>query len=260
MDYRVKGVWLMLGGIGIGTIIGSGTAKRWGEDIGGILSSPNFSTLLAGLGGAALGGLISYVTARQTAKQTAAREKEASIIAERANAFSCMVTTMQIANGLFTMNKYLNEAANPPAGLQSWQILQAHASTSAEGVRYHPADFAPFINAGHADIVHRALLLSERYRSSEAAFSKYSDNRIKLEEFLLPHSSVTGGAMSSEIPAHLHATAHYLMDSLNKLIAQMDEFCRRDFEDAKVLLNDMNTAFSKRFGKHANFKLQIGDD
>ncbi|MDI6025609.1 hypothetical protein QBK99_05250 [Corticibacterium sp. UT-5YL-CI-8] len=254
---RVQGLWLLLAGVGIGGILGSGLSKRWGTDIAELFSSPNFATLLAGVLGAVIGGLISYFIANQTASATEQREKTAALIAERASAFSCMVTTMQLANGLFTLNGYLQEAATPPEGNQPWQMLQATAGTTAQAAAFKPSDFSPFINAGRADIVHRALLLAERYHSLEAGLRSYSERRIELEEFLLPLSTFSEGAMTSAIPEALLSTASYRMTGLNQLITSMAGYCSRDLHDAKEILQAMNDAFTSYFGEHANFRLNV---
>lgn len=251
---------LLLGGFGAGAILSSGVNNRWGEDIAVLATSSNFATLMAGILGAVIGGLISYFIARQTARETKERDDKSRLSAERTNAFACMVTTMQIANGLFTMKKYLDEATSPSLGVQPWQKLQANAGSKTELAKYDPIGFTPFINAGHAGIVHRALLLAERYHSTLAGFEQYNEKRINLEEFLVPMSTFKSGAMTSAIPPKHHTAAAYRMETLNKLILQLSEFCNRDFADAKVILADMQEAFSSYFGKSANFKIEFTEE
>ncbi|PSH57941.1 hypothetical protein CU100_09665 [Phyllobacterium endophyticum] len=241
----------------MGAIFGSGVVERWGSAFESVLISANFVTLLSALGGAAAGGLISYFIAKQASRETAAREKETLLANEHAQALSCMVTTMQAANRLFTLDKDLKRASTPLNGIQPWQILQASAGPGSPPLRYSPREFTPFIKAKSADVVHRSLLLAERLDSLEAAFAEYSRRRVELEQFLLPLSSFTSGAMSSAIPPNLQTPAKYRMDTLNRLILQMAEFCARDLADAQSLMKDLNTAFTRYFGDKANFRLEI---
>jgi ABC-type Fe3+ transport system permease subunit len=58
-------------GLLVGGMIAAGASSRWGADLGSAFMSPEGSSLVSGLGGAALGaiigGLISYLLARQAA-------------------------------------------------------------------------------------------------------------------------------------------------------------------------------------------------
>ncbi|KRB26318.1 hypothetical protein [Mesorhizobium sp. Root172] len=259
MNYRIERLWVGLGGLGVGAVLGSGVARRWGADIGTVITSANFVALLSGLGGAVVGGLISYFIAKQSSRETAARENETMLANEQTQALSCMVTTMQISNRFFTLNKGLKVAATPCVGSQPWQLLQASTGSGSPPLRYTPKEFTPFIKAKSAPVVHRALLLAERLDALEAGFAEYSKRRIELEQFLLPMSSFSSGAMSSAIPPHLHTPAKYRMETLNRLILQMAEFCERDLADSQALIEELNSAFTAYFGHRANFRLEAAD-
>jgi hypothetical protein len=222
-------------------------------------ASPSFATLLAGLGGATLGGVISYFIARQTAKETAERDEDARMSIEKAQALSGLVNTMQLSNRLFTLNHRLKEAANPPDGAQPWQILQASAGQSNKAPDYVAAEFIPFINAGHADFVHRALLLADRVDAIEAAYQTYSEHRLRHEQFMLPFSHFQNGAMVTAIPPQNRSEFDYRANLLNKLIAEMADYCERDFADATGLIREMNKAFLDYFKERANFRLDMQD-
>ncbi|WP_144223458.1 hypothetical protein [Mesorhizobium amorphae] len=257
MISRVTGLWLLLGGFGGGAILGSGVTKRWGADIGELMSSSNFATWMAGLGGAVIGGLISYLIARQTANESVAREDKMRRLTERTQALHCMVITMQLANRLYTMRGLLKEAVAAPEGIDPWQQLQANTGHLNTAPAYNPTDFVPFINAKLADAVHRALLLAERVSSLEAAHSHYSDKRTELEVFLLPFSKLDGGSMQAAVPQEFQVEAFYRTNTLNTLIRSMADFVERDYNDAKALLTEMNNAFQDYFGAEANFKLEL---
>lgn len=259
MNNRVTGFWLLLAGFAGGAILGSGVTKRWGTDIGELMSSSNFATWMAGLGGAAVGGLISYFIARQTAKESEARDEKVRRLTERAQALNCMVTTMQLANRLYTMRGLLKGAVATPEGIDPWQQLQANTGHRNTAPSYDPTDFVPFINAKLADAVHRALLLAERVSSLEAAHSHYNEKRTELELFLLPFSQLDGAAMQAAVPQEFQVEAFYRTNTLNTLIRSMADFVERDYNDAKTLLTDMNKAFQQYFGAEANFKFELDD-
>jgi hypothetical protein len=225
-----------------------------------IVTSPNFATLLAGLGGAALGGLISFATSRQTARETARRDEETRLSTEKAQALSGLVNTMQLANRLFTLNNQLVKATQPPEGLQPWQMLQASAGQGNRAPDYIADDFIPFINAGHADFVHRALLLADRVDSLEDAYQTYNTQRLQHEQFMLPFSQFIEGAMVTAVPPDRRTEFAYRTNMLNKLIVEMADYCARDLADARTLITDMNKAFLEYFKEQANFRLDFEVD
>lgn len=250
---------VLIGATG-GLVIGLGLSSRWGNDISEIVVSPNFATLLAGLGGAALGGLISFSTSRQTSRETARRDEEAVLSIEKAQALSCLVKTMQLANRLFTLNKKLMEATQSQKGLEPWSILQASQVQSNSAPDYSAEDFIPFINAGYAEFVHRAIILADRVDSIEDSYQAYSVNRLQLEQFMLPFSSFFREAMVVEVPPDCQTEFAYRTNVLNALIVEMADYCVRDLVEAKSLITEMNKAFLSYFKERANFRLELEND
>lgn len=259
MDYRAKGVWLVLSGIAIGSIIGSGVAKRWGSDIGGLISSPNFATLLAGLGGASLGAVISFVIARQGSKLTLERDTQARVAEERSRALAVLLVTMQLSNRLYTLSLKLKGAVSDNQG-EAWQKLQGAPDETIRPLNYDAKDLAPFIHAERGALIHRVFLLADRTRSLESSWNVYGRLRLKFEEFMLPFSRHVQGALVTNIPREHETHARYQMDQLNSLVDQMREYCERDLVDAKEIVEKLNAAFKERFGEEGAFQLKIGDD
>lgn len=187
------------------------------------------------------------------------RDVDSRMSVEKAQALSGLVNTMQLANRLFTLDAKLQEAIHPPPGIEPWQLLQASAGQSNSAPDYVASEFIPFINAGHADFVHRALLLADRVDSLEAAYETYCEHRLKHEQFMLPFSQFTGGAMATSIPPQQQTEFAYRSNLLNKLIVEMAEFCGRDLAESKALLTEMNDAFLAYFKDRANFRLDFED-
>src|SRR5690606_32952839 len=158
-----------------------GSGIRWGADISSVATSPNFATLLAGLGGAGLGAVISFIIAERTHHKTLARDALTRKEHERALAMSALITTLQLSSRVFTLRGNLRAAVNNSEGLEPWQVLMASAGQSHHAPRYNAEEFVPFINAGKADVVHRALLLADRVDSLEAGYDKYGNLRADLE-------------------------------------------------------------------------------
>lgn len=260
MDCRANGVWCALGGVAAGAIVGSGVSHRWGFEVDGLLSSPNFATLLAGLGGASLGGLISYLIAKQSARETTAREARSQLMRERAQALSCFVVTIQIGGRLHTLKRDLQAAAKAPDGTRPWELLQASTGSTSATPTYNPTDFTPFINAKFADSVHRCMLLAERIASIESAYGYYSKLRIDLEKFLLPLSTFKNESIVTEIPDEHAVEAKYRTKTLDKLILDMAELVEVANTDAKSLITEMATVFKLYFGADAGFDVEIDTD
>jgi hypothetical protein len=125
---------------------------------------------------------------------------------------------------------------------------------------YVAAEFIPFINAGYADFVHRALLLADRVDSLEAAYETYSARRLQHEQFMLPFSQFVEGAMITAIPLEHRTEFAYRTNMLNKLIVEMATYCSRNLSDVTTLINEMNEAFLDYFKERANFRLNFGNN
>ena len=257
---RVIGLGLLLGGFSAGALLATALCENWGPELGSFIGSTNFATLIAGLGGGALGGLISYVTARQTSSQTIRRDREAQIAAENASALTVIIATTQISNRIYTLQNRLHPAYKPQNGVRPWQLLKASPVQEMHGISYQASDFIPFIKAKTGSIPHRCIMILERYYSIEASWKAYCQMRIQLQDFLVPHSTIVNGFMQTELPQSAKVHAHYLMDCLDDLIAQMHIFATEDLETSKKLLTDMNTSYKKYFGTDAIYKVAFVEE
>ena len=247
---------ILIGAVG-GLVVGLGASVRWGDDLGAALSSPNFATLLAGLGGATIGSIISYLTARQSSKLTLDRDARARFAEERSQALSVMVTTMQLANRLHTLNLKLKDAVKGEDG-DAWQKLQAAPDESIVPLTFDPKDLVPFVDQKSGELIHRLFLLADRTRSIESSFNVYGRLRLEFEDYILPFSKhLPGDALLTSFPDDQLTVARYRINQLNGLIDQMRDYCARDLDDAKSIIDELNAAYRDRFGETGAFQLAM---
>ncbi len=230
---------------------------RWEGAIGSFFSTSNVATLLAGLGGASLGGVISYATARKTSNEVFKRDDVERQEEEHARAVTCLVSTMQIANRIYTITLALKDVSNPPGGFEPWQIVKTHTGENETNVAYDAKDFTAFVNAGTAEVINRCFLLSERCGSLEKSFIRYNELRDEMERFLLPFSTFNHGHVTTAIPTAARNEYRYRSHNLNNLLVSMHSYASNDLKEAKSLIKLMNNTIAKRFSDRNHLQLKV---
>lgn len=236
---------------------------RWGSSIGEALSSSAGSTLLAGFGGAVVGGVVSYLLARQSSRETLRRDQDARLDLEHAAALRAMVTAMNLANRVYTLNGVLSEATGKAGADGPWTTLKPVPKQRHAAPRFEATDFVPFIKSGAADLVHRCSLLADRVDSLESSFEAYSTTRLEVEEMAAKSTTFDAAGMGNTVfSGEEAAIVRFKGRNMNLIIAEMADFAARDQADAIKIVDDMNAAFQRYFGKRSGFRLEaaVGGD
>lgn len=226
------------------TIMTAGIGIRQSESLSQAVTDPITATWLAAISGAALGGAISYFLARQTSKETLRRDAENRLSSEHASSLRAMVTAMQISNRLYTMTVELEDAVKKRSPTGPWASLRPNTGPGSDPPDFLATDFVPFINNQKSDIVHRALMLSERTHALQAAFVAYGLKRDEFEKFAEPFTRPMGPAltMTTIFPPAAEAGAKIKIKVMNDLVEQMHQYSKEYLEDAKRLCDGMGVS------------------
>lgn len=255
----MKSAWngLWLGGVA-GAVLCAGLGIRWSGELAVALSDPVTTTWLSALGGAVIGGLISYFIARQASQETLQRDEEVRTNTEHAGSLRAMVTAMQIANRTFTLNKELQAAVAASDGRPPWQSMLASAGSGSSAPTFEAGDFISFIKNNRSDVVHRAMLASERLAALESALDMYSSKRQAFQEFSQRYTRLNSTGVAEVVFVGDDVGIAKLKSyELGQLFDQMLALSNEYFTDAQNLCTDMNTSHQSYFGKKAAFKLDL---
>lgn len=244
-----------------GLVLGAGLAARWPKEIATAISDPNTTAWLSALGGAALGGGISYVLARSASRETLRRDEATRRQIEHAGSLRTSVIAMQMTNRIFTINRSLEEAsvlANKEAR-ELWVILKASTGAGSSVEAFYAVDFVPFIKSGNSDLVHRCNLLGEKLNALEAAMKIYGDKRQEWQAFAEPYTTVdSNGTSTTKLEGQAAAVAKLKAYEMNNLAGQMLELSRDYLAFANAVCGDLDAAHQGYFGKEAGFRLAVG--
>lgn len=222
----------------------------------GSLSKADFATLLSGFGGAALGGMVSWLLAKEAGRETLARDEAQRRANERAMALAIILKTQQIANGLFTLKKYFyksRQRANEAQRLARpmWETTKPVISPTPSRLRYDPAEFAPLIAAKRTDLVDRCNILALRYEVDETIITDYSVRRSAFHDLMGPYSELSGpdGLVTTSVPAAMKNQFLMKGQELEDIIRQLYGNVVEDSREAQALCEELTSAFRKHFGE-----------
>lgn len=220
------------------------------------LSKADFATLVSGFGGAALGGVISWMLAREAGRETLARDAAQRQANEKAMALAVILKAQHIANGLTTLRNHFykarRKANNSSMLLQPmWRTTKPVLSPTPSRLRFEPAEFAALLTAGRMDLVDRCNLLALRYEVDETVVKDYSRLRAELQEAMLPYSNLAGpgGLVETAVDPAMHSTFAIRGLQLEEIIRSLYASILEDANEAIDLCLALNEAFKKHFGE-----------
>lgn len=220
------------------------------------LKSADVATLLSGFGGAALGGIVSWVLAKEAGRETLARDLAQRRAEEKASALSVMLKTQQIANGLHTMRKYLygcRVEANENRVLDRpmWETTKPIISPTPSRLSYASSEFKPLIAAKRADLIDRCNLLALRYEVDETILNDYSSRREAFHEFVAPYSELSSweGRITTTVPPELRNQFILKARGLEEIIRSLYAAVTEDALEAASLCQDLSAGFKTYFGE-----------
>ncbi|MRG64596.1 hypothetical protein GH789_04760 [Rhizobium pusense] len=226
----------------------------------------DITTLVAGIVGAALGGAISWMQSRKSARETLQRDNEARLSIIENNALSTLLKVQRMANGYHTQKMYfwkqLREAnAKKTINYPLWQILRSQIGGAEAAITFSAEEFIPLHLAGEIDLINECGLLAERYQVIERAMIEYTRLRRELEDLLADHTTrLPDGKRQSEVPEELRNKVGMKAELLEEFVRSLYADISSDEVRAKALCENVSTAFSRRFSDRIKFKMTFVED
>lgn len=219
----------------------------------GTISSGDFSTLLAGFGGAAFGGLISWALARGAAAELEKAAEQEKIAKEKALALSLVLKVQQITNGLYSQREYIWAALNlqneqKRLGEPVWQFVQPQITGAVETPVFDATEYIPLVQAKRADLINDCQLLALRYNVLEHSMREYSARREVVQRMLRPFSKRgAGGQIETMLPAFKKDQFEILVVEIESLITSLRKTLIEDYASATQLLAQMTSVLNDYF-------------
>jgi hypothetical protein len=217
------------------------------------LNSTDVIALTAGFGGALIGafvgGVISWLIARQGAWEALQAGEANRLEMEKTNVLRAILKVNRIANDLYTLRENIRPAIerNARQGTPQplWTVVRQSVGHSVPRVDFDSSDFVAFVGAGHAEVISDSLLMSDRHATINATFDKYGELRSELQTFAAPLSKTdpATGLSVTTVPPNLQNQFDMQSRQLDELINQLWSSVLPATAEA--------IALSERFGKLA---------
>lgn len=225
-----------------------------GDGLG--VSDPNSATLISGFGGAVIGavvgGLISWLLARQAAGESRRRDSEQRFEADRAAAIRTMLKVQMITNGTYTIAKSLrNDAAVAvERGAALWEVVKPHIGSKVD-IKIQAEDLSPFWDAAGNEFADSITLSSLRYDVLEETLADYSSRRARLGDLLAtfnPEIDMETGSGNTQIPPGQIGVVKARVFELTDTLRQMQAFAEADLVANLKLCDQMTVYGVNKFG------------
>lgn len=227
-------------------------------------TSADLATMIAGFGGAILGGGISWLLARQTATETRKRDEEARNAHDKASLLQTILKVMQVSNGLYTIHRNIEGSVEGAkergiGDVPLWTLVHPVAG-STETPKFDASDFVPFAVSARADLINRIIMISNRYDATESGFREYSERRLSFQDLAGPYTTMSpSGQQVTAFPEDVAPQAQMRAYELEQLITQVREFVDKDLEESKSLCADIDK-FAKDYLKGKGGFVSLGLD
>lgn len=229
-----------------------------------ILLSPEIATMIAGFGGAIIGGLISYFVARQSAKESQKRETQQETRKIKTELFCVQLKVISIMNGLYTIKKMIEDGETIAKinKVPLWQYVQ-QMPVSSSPISFEPSEFTEFIYDNGAGLISSICLIADRYSAILDGMNVYSELRSKFQLFVEPYTHQQEKSLSSEgsyvtqLPEDIAQAANLKMYELEKLIRQLQSSVEEDLVQAKEITFQVNNYATVRMEKRGSTFIKI---
>jgi hypothetical protein len=240
----------VLGGV-IATVYGIAAA---GSSKVPLVDASDAATLIAGFGGAALGGGVSWLLARQTARETAEKEERQRLEIDTSTAAAACLKLLVITNALFTLNQHVRrERQSHPQARRLHEAVRPITGLTEHHSPFFVSDFLALFRAERGDLANRALLLEPRYRATLSTIKTYNDEHLEFQRMIEPVRGVEvgpDGAMRLQGSREEMAAIQIKMEVLENLITSIVSFIEEDLAEAQLLCAEWDTVLYGLFGKH----------
>ena len=191
--------------------------------------SANLISLISGLGGAVLGaivgGLISWILARQSSIQTLKRDQEARSQVQKGNALSLMIKASLILSDVVSIRKIIDKSlmdanSNGLTDQPLWRRVVPIVS-HYQVFNIDANELSPLIEAKANEIFYNATELFAQHATLLSALEKYSTLRSAIKHKISKHEIVKDNVIVSSLTeSDIAALAPYELE-LESLIKEI---------------------------------------
>jgi hypothetical protein len=216
---------------------------------------------------ALLGGAISFLTsfllARSERSHSEKVRRSERLEARAYEAHSGLVKILQLANGLYSLDKAIqaefDRAAAEPDPIQDPAMIVQEIPMGSHSIEALKADELAFLlHSPDANLLQELIVFEARARNHERIFLEYNDRRKDLTSIVESGlTEVNGAAMRSELSGRDAMRAEVRVAALNQLLATEITLLERDVQEAKQLIDRFAIAARKEFGNlFPNLKME----
>jgi hypothetical protein len=224
------------------------------------------ATLIAAVGGAILGGLISWAIARQTASDARTAAKETHLQNEKSKALKAVIKIAQLSNSIYTIHRNIEDSIQSARDegdyrIAIWPLMRPSAHIHVEA-SFDADDLTPFTFAGKSNIIQEIIMLCSRHNSLSQAFSIYSQKRSEFQEFAEPYSRLDhmSGQHTTIFEGEAAIRAAVKTFELDSLSRDIRRSASEYNEHAKSTCTLVDSYTQKRYGGSGGFiKLELID-
>jgi hypothetical protein len=210
----------------------------------------DFITLLAGLGGAVLGSLVTGRVWESHARN-AKREKQ------KAELFKVVIKTSLIQSDFVNLKREIDESiknanANGLVEMPNWTKVQSDPG-NFEQISVSPDDLVSFMEAKEYNLLSDMVELGMKHARICDAFNTYSQQRLELKDHM-PQNSVSGPVVSSSLTEQdrLRLAPRFL--ELDSLLTSIEKLLPEYIEKARSVTNRIGPA-ARKYLNDPNFPL-----
>lgn len=226
------------------------------------INPTDFATLLAGFGGAVLGGFVSWLLARQTSAETLARDDAIRIADQKTLAISVLLKAQEIANGYAAQRAYISGALSAadlqePPHESMWNLVRPQIDSNLPTPTFLASEFMPLVLAGRTELINDCQSISMKFNILKASFEIYTQKREELQNVIAPYvfKSSPGGPITAAIPDDKAEVIGILSTEADALIKQIYKNILEDLPKALALCDNLTLTYEKYFGAGSFIKM-----
>ncbi|MDF1609366.1 hypothetical protein PZ897_14370 [Hoeflea sp. YIM 152468] len=225
-----------------------------------------YATLISGFGGALLGavvgGVISWVLARQSAANTTNRDREARDQDQKGQALRLMVKASLVLSDVVAIKSSIDQSLSEAneRGLSHYPVWRRVLPIVSSNQIYQieAAELAPLMEARANEIVYAATDMLMQHSTLIAALESYSEKRGELKKILKRHTATADGVITSELTeSEVAEMAPYEIE-LESLIKEIRSRLHPVQELAEKVTFGIGPAIQKHYGDR-NFPVFVAN-
>jgi hypothetical protein len=242
-----------------GAAIASAILQKWSGDLVHLFSDAAGSTLIAGFGGAAIGGLISYALALLASRETLKRDAEERTAQEHSSAIRIVVTAIQLLNRAANIHAMVAERAGvaPMADSRLFEKVPGFVGFNKEPPTFETAAFVPFINNGQGRLLQLCSVLKDRVSILDQALSNYTRLREEWDSFAASHAQLQpDGNFSTTFIGNFAIEANARAYKMNDLLRGILQNGPVAVSQGKATVAELHRSYRDYFGNRGTLKIE----